>query len=385
MDAKKILLTIFMLFAINELFSQGWDIQTGTWLSPHSDTKNFGVKKSFQVTDTLKVRGNFGVGTLNPVARVHFRLGSNGFSTFGLVGDSSVQFSTYDSTTDVRYLLSLNGYSDIFSITRDSTGAGGDHSISINSSGVLINGLSPFQNLSISNDTLSIENGNSVVVPSSAAQTLSIANDTSLSISGGNTVTIPCQQLSISEDTISISGTGGNSIVLPGWILIETQNASGSATIDFTGLSAAYSSYVIIATGISPQTTSTRFYIRFGTGGTPTYQSGASDYAYVGWFLGSSSATPSYDVSSGVAQIQLNTISNTSGDGYNLRFDFPNPSQGTSKHPIRWEGQLLLTNVIYHVEGSGAYIAANTPITAIRFFMSSGNIASGNFKLYGIK
>lgn len=117
--------------------------------------------------DTLKVRGNFGVGALNPVARVHFRLGSGGFSTFGLVGDSSVQFSTYDSTTDVRYLFSINGYSDIFSITRDSTGAGGDHSVSINAAGVLVNGLSPFQNLSISNDTLSIENGNSVVLPSS--------------------------------------------------------------------------------------------------------------------------------------------------------------------------------------------------------------------------
>lgn len=42
-------LTIFMLFAISELFAQGWIINDGFWISPVN--KNSGVQKSLQVGD----------------------------------------------------------------------------------------------------------------------------------------------------------------------------------------------------------------------------------------------------------------------------------------------------------------------------------------------
>ncbi len=70
------------------------------------------------------------------------------------------------------------------------------------------------QTLSIVGTTLTISNGNSVVIPD--AQTLSL-NGTSLSISNGNSVTLPAntdnQTLSLVGNTLSISN--GNSIVLP--------------------------------------------------------------------------------------------------------------------------------------------------------------------------
>ena len=70
------------------------------------------------------------------------------------------------------------------------------------------------QTLSIVGTTLTISNGNSVVIPD--AQTLSLSG-TSLSISNGNTVSLPAdsdnQNLILNNGTLSISG--GNSINLP--------------------------------------------------------------------------------------------------------------------------------------------------------------------------
>jgi len=76
----------------------------------------------------------------------------------------------------------------------------------------------PTQTLGVSGQTLTISNGNAVALPT---QTLGITGQT-LSISNGNTVTLPAagsagnaQTLSISGSTLTISGAGGNSVTLP--------------------------------------------------------------------------------------------------------------------------------------------------------------------------
>jgi hypothetical protein len=71
------------------------------------------------------------------------------------------------------------------------------------------------QTLTLAGQTLSISGGNSVTLPDSDGQTLTLVGQT-LSISGGNSVTlsdIDAQTLAIAGQTLSISG--GNSITLP--------------------------------------------------------------------------------------------------------------------------------------------------------------------------
>jgi len=79
------------------------------------------------------------------------------------------------------------------------------------------------QTLSIVGTTLTISNGNSVVIPD--AQTLSLSG-TSLSISNGNTVSIPAntdnQTLALSGNNLSISN--GNSVTLPTSLDNDTTN-----------------------------------------------------------------------------------------------------------------------------------------------------------------
>lgn len=71
------------------------------------------------------------------------------------------------------------------------------------------------QNLSLSGQTLSISGGNSVTLPSTPPQTLSSSGQT-ICISGGNCVTLPeydNQTLTIIGQTLYISG--GNAVTIP--------------------------------------------------------------------------------------------------------------------------------------------------------------------------
>jgi hypothetical protein len=90
------------------------------------------------------------------------------------------------------------------------------------------------QTLSIVGTTLTISNGNSVVIPD--AQTLSL-NGTSLSISNGNTVSIPAntdsQTLTLSGNSLSISN--GNSVTLPTSLDNDTTNELQSIYLDTLG------------------------------------------------------------------------------------------------------------------------------------------------------
>jgi hypothetical protein len=100
------------------------------------------------------------------------------------------------------------------------------------------------QSLSVSGNTLTLSNGNSVSLPvdgdsnpSNELQSLTINGDT-LSISGGNGITLPAdgdsnpsneiQSLSISGNTLSISG--GNSVTLPGTTDVWVNTAGDQMT-----------------------------------------------------------------------------------------------------------------------------------------------------------
>lgn len=131
-------INLIFLLVFCSVVSFGQTVET--WLYP--DDENIGSKKHFIVgdsttgTDKLRALNMFGVGILTPTEKAHFRLGSNDFRVIGVIGDSLIQFETYDSITATQYKLTLNAYSNIFSIERDSTGSAGDIQIFINSTGL---------------------------------------------------------------------------------------------------------------------------------------------------------------------------------------------------------------------------------------------------------
>jgi hypothetical protein len=224
-------------------------------------------------------------------------------------------------------------------------------------------------------------------LPTPAA--LTKTDDTNVTLTlGGTPATALLQAASLTlgwAGTLAIArgGTGGG--LYAGWDLISTGTASSSSTIDFTGLSSAYSIYKIVYYDVLPATNSVSFRIRVGTGGTPTYDTGSNyGWAYVyaqNGASGGGGTNPDTSISLINATVSNNSTRAVSGD-----ITIYNPSQSTTYHTIDYNFNMLndSTGLITRTLGQGTY-KSTTAITAIRLYMSSGNIASGVFKLYGIR
>ena len=141
-----------------------------------------------------------------------------------------------------------------------------------------------------------------------------------------------------------------------------------------------------------PQTNGAEFWIRIGTGGTPTYQSGGSDYAWVSNLMyvgGTGTTVSSSNTGDGDdSEISMSSGAAGNGTGSNITGEITiyNPAQSSTYHNI--EFRLSLRDAAGSPDqmiiiGSGTY-KATTAVTAIRIMFGSGNITSGNFKLYGI-
>ncbi len=174
------------------------------------------------------------------------------------------------------------------------------------------------------------------------------------------------------------------------WVPLSSATASGSATVDFTGLSSSYVAYAVVITDLVPATDATALYMRVGTGAGPTYQSGATDYGHIregGTITTTGTSFSAFGVGDGNdAQIVLvgaaagnNTGEHISGKVYIYR-----PSQTSVYHSITAELSLLDSGANTDVSTNAGMYRSTTAVTAIRFLMSSGNIASGEFRLYGL-
>lgn len=178
------------------------------------------------------------------------------------------------------------------------------------------------------------------------------------------------------------------------WILIEfgpktlldVQTASSSATLDFTtGITSKFDEYEFHIQGLVPATASTALYMRISQDTGATFKAGASDYRYA-FNVTVDDATNNPFGSLGTTQIALTgaAISNSSGRSLSGRVRLTKPAQSSYLKNISW-GLETFTAVGYiNSNGAGAYVTDANTIDAVRFLVSSGNIASGSIKLYGL-
>ena len=215
----------------------------------------------------------------------------------------------------------------------------------------------------------------------------------------GSTVTIDCEDASTTNKgvvelaTDAEVATGTSSTLVPtvdqmGWHLIATATASNSATVEFTGLSATYPMYVVILNDVVPATDSTELRMRTSTDGGSTFDNGASDYAWMSRTAEVDTA-PSFGTSGDDAADYIQMTGNTddigsdTNESYSARVYIHDPGATTYtrvefKAIFSTTGGLQMTG-----RGIGARLSA-ADVDAIQFYMTSGNIESGNFRLYGI-
>ena len=176
----------------------------------------------------------------------------------------------------------------------------------------------------------------------------------------------------------TVSGGGGGG----GLVLLDSQTASNSASLDFTtGIDDTYDEYELHVVGLVPATDNTHLQLQFSTDTGSSWIATAYHHALRNLFadgfdgeFNSTSAT----------NIPLATgIGNASGEHWNVKVLLPNLRSALFKM-AQWYGSGLISNPLYGAaHGAGGH-GTTTAIDALRLTMSSGNIASGVARLYGV-
>jgi len=170
---------------------------------------------------------------------------------------------------------------------------------------------------------------------------------------------------------------------------IGTATASASASISFTGLSSTYFLYILRFSDLQPATDATTLLFRTSTDNGSTYDSGASDYA---WNSIGTNDGGTFDPEGSAGDTKISLIgdqsseemgsgTNETASGYIWIF---NPS-GTDYTKVFYAFSYTdLVDDQCSVTGGGSRLSA-ADVDAIRLFMDSGNISTGNFRLYGMR
>lgn len=166
------------------------------------------------------------------------------------------------------------------------------------------------------------------------------------------------------------------------WELIETIEASNDATIDFTGFDSSYDQFMGILSSIIPITDTASLSVRVSTSGS--WKSGASDYSWGRSFSGASGSGGTGDEADTDIEVAANSGTG-SGEEVNAVLIIQSLTVATRKTAVYLDA--IIENAsgnFVSIKTGGRYNTAEAN-DGLRFFMSSGNIASGEFKLYGLR
>jgi len=166
-------------------------------------------------------------------------------------------------------------------------------------------------------------------------------------------------------------------------VLIDSETASSSGSIALTGMTSTYDVYMVTIDKVFPASNDVYLHARFTESGTPNTTSNY-DSAYKNLNGNATFNNSSYNnrsnfyvgnnfIGTGTEE-QLNAVcyifnSQTSGE-----YTFITQETVSAGH----------VSTVWGNQGGGVMTVTST-VDGIHFYMDSGNIASGEFKLYGLK
>lgn len=226
-------------------------------------------------------------------------------------------------------------------------------------------------------------------------------NGSKVQASTGGTTTNNCVKFDANGNTVDAgapcgTGTGGvtsvgglTGVVPGGPILIEQHTASSSAELDFTTcISTTYDDYILRFVNVLPASNSVFLEIQVSTNGGSSYDTGTN----YGWgfqqIVGNNAIVKLGAAGSTFIPVAglsgLEAVGNTVL-GVNGQVDFAGPASTSLNKSFRSDTAFLGTFSSFLANQHGAgYYTSNTAVNAFRVIASSGNIASGVVRCYGV-
>lgn len=163
-----------------------------------------------------------------------------------------------------------------------------------------------------------------------------------------------------------------------GYELLTSTPASSSASVVFTTLSSTYSSYIVVLNSISPATDGVSLYLTFSSNGGSTYH---SVYQVSGTYR---TTAPANSATGGASAAQISLNSGTTIKNNGLHGGMVRLVSDASTHCV-FESVFGMDNGSGYMTTVLAGRSDTIAVNAIKFTMSSGNIAGGRFSLYGLR
>jgi hypothetical protein len=185
-----------------------------------------------------------------------------------------------------------------------------------------------------------------------------------------------------SGDWVAAAPTGGSG----GLVLLEQHTASASSTLDFDSwYSSTYDDYEIHLVDVMAGTTAQALQMRVSNDTGSSYISSGYHYGLITVTNLAGSASSANTGGSAAGQFLIFSALDTGGDGVRGVIRLMGPGGSATRKTV-------LINVTASTSAShGSYNGfgtvlpgSSTGIDAVRFFMSSGNIASGTIRIYGV-
>jgi hypothetical protein len=176
---------------------------------------------------------------------------------------------------------------------------------------------------------------------------------------------------------------GGSNDIAGRWELLSTATASSSSSIDFPNdFTANYDLYMLTIDHLVPATDNLILHLRVSNDGS-TFEMDAGDYA---WLVGFSTVGDVGETNSASdAWIDLTvTMGFSTNEDYSGIVYFINPLEA-SKTVIQSHGSYANINTVYVVTDTMARTLVAESVTGFQLVMSSDEIASGVFNLYGLR
>lgn len=185
----------------------------------------------------------------------------------------------------------------------------------------------------------------------------------------------------LSWTTPATGGGGGGG----GLVLLEQHTASGSASLDFTtAITIAYDLYIFELINLIPGTPNVDLFFRVSTDGGATYA--ATDYEYAANDLSSSNAAGTLCSTSASGVLLFTGIDSAQPVGTNGRVTLRDPGNAALWKAMEYHISSPLQPVARRYSNVGCgWWAHITPVDAARFAYSSGTIASGIIRCYGVE